>query len=103
MKLWDSMRRRWRGRGRGARRERAAAASRCATRGSDSPTRYSYRLRQGLLFGLLLLASAGLIGRAVELELVDHPFLASQGDARFSRVAAIVAHRTTASESSPFT
>jgi len=93
VKLWDSMRRRWRGRGRGARRERAAAASRCATRGSDSPTRYSYRLRQGLLFGLLLLASAGLIGRAVELELVDHPFLASQGDARFSRVAAIVAHR----------
>ena len=34
-----------------------------------------------------------LVGRAVELQLVDHGFLAQQGDARFSRVATIAAHR----------
>jgi cell division protein FtsI (penicillin-binding protein 3) len=45
------------------------------------------------MFGALLLAALGLIGRAVDLQLVDHPFLAQQGDARFTRVAAIVAHR----------
>ena len=33
------------------------------------------------------------MGRAVDLQLVDHGFLAKQGDARYSRVAAIVAHR----------
>ncbi|MGA8706082.1 MAG: penicillin-binding transpeptidase domain-containing protein, partial [Steroidobacteraceae bacterium] len=54
---------------------------------------YSFALRSRLLFGTLLLAALALIGRAVDLQLVDHPFLASQGDARFSRVAAIVAHR----------
>src|ERR1019366_5188021 len=42
---------------------------------------------------VLLAAAAGLIGRAVDLQLMDHPFLAQQGDARFSRVAAISAHR----------
>jgi cell division protein FtsI (penicillin-binding protein 3) len=93
MKVLATLQRRWSGRGRSARRERAAAACRSAGRAAEAPGRYSFRLRLGLLFGLLLLAAAGLIGRAVELELVDHPFLASQGDARFSRVAAIIAHR----------
>ena len=93
MKLLSTLRRRWSGRERSARRERAAAACRSAGRAGETPGHYSFRLRLGLLFGLLLLAAAGLIGRAVELELVDHPFLASQGDARYSRVAAIVAHR----------
>ena len=59
----------------------------------ETAGRYSFRLRLQLLFGLLLAAAAGLIGRAVDLQLVDHPFLAQQGDARFSRVAAIIAHR----------
>jgi cell division protein FtsI (penicillin-binding protein 3) len=54
---------------------------------------YSFRLRQGLLFVLLLGAAGALVGRAVDLQLVDHGWLASQGDARFSRVAAIAAHR----------
>jgi cell division protein FtsI (penicillin-binding protein 3) len=54
---------------------------------------YSFRARQWVLFGLLLAAAAGLVGRAVNLQLVDHGFLASQGDARFSRVATIAAHR----------
>ena len=44
-------------------------------------------------FGLLACAAAGLVCRAVELQLVDNHFLASQGDARFSRVFSIVAHR----------
>jgi cell division protein FtsI (penicillin-binding protein 3) len=54
---------------------------------------HSFQLRLGLLFVLLLGAAAALVGRAVDLQLVDHGWLASQGDARFSRVAAIAAHR----------
>jgi len=53
----------------------------------------SFRTRQWLLFGLLIAGAAGLIGRAVDLQLVAHGFLARQGDARYSRIAAIVAHR----------
>ena len=37
----------------------------------------------------------GLLWRAVDLQLVDHGFLARQGDARFSRVLDIAAHRGT--------
>jgi len=94
MKLWAALRERWRAPARRARArcERGTVGSRGAGRG-DSAVRYSFRLRSQLLFGLLLAAAAGLIGRAVDLQLVDHPFLAQQGDARFSRVAAIVAHR----------
>jgi cell division protein FtsI (penicillin-binding protein 3) len=62
-------------------------------RGSQRVTSHSFRARQWLLFGLLLAAALGLVGRAVSLQLVDHGFLASQGDARFSRVATIRAHR----------
>jgi len=98
MKLWPVLKQRLRrsprtGQTRArARRERAAAS--CSfSRGSETPARYSFALRLRLLFGALLLAAVGLIGRAVDLQLVDHPFLAQQGDARFSRVAAIVAHR----------
>jgi cell division protein FtsI (penicillin-binding protein 3) len=75
-----------------ARRERSEVGCRSPGRGENSG-RYSFRLRLQLMFALLLIAAAGLIGRAVDLQLVDHPFLAQQGDARFSRVAAIVAHR----------
>jgi cell division protein FtsI (penicillin-binding protein 3) len=53
----------------------------------------SFRTRQWLLFGLLIAGAGGLIGRAVDLQLVAHGFLAKQGDARYSRVATIVAHR----------
>jgi cell division protein FtsI (penicillin-binding protein 3) len=55
----------------------------------------SFRWRVYLLFGLLACAAAGLMWRAVNLQLVDHGFLSSQGAARFSRVVPITAHRGT--------
>ena len=55
----------------------------------------SLRWRAYLLMGLLACSAAGLVWRAVNLALVDHTFLAREGDARFSRVAQIVAHRGT--------
>src|SRR5262249_955376 len=45
-----------------------------------------FRWRSYLLQGLLALAALTLAYRAVNLQLVDHGFLAKEGDARFSRV-----------------
>src|SRR3984957_7659167 len=73
----------------GTRTARVTAAARGGAR-AGAP---SFRARQWLLFALLLGAAGVLVGRAVNLQLVDHGFLASQGDARFSRVATITAHR----------
>ena len=55
----------------------------------------SFRWRAALLMALLAVAALGLLWRAVNLQLVDHGFLARQGDARFSRVLEIAAHRGT--------
>ncbi|MBK7250591.1 MAG: penicillin-binding protein 2 [Gammaproteobacteria bacterium] len=55
----------------------------------------SFRLRAFVILGMLGLAALGLVWRAVELQLVDHGFLVRQGDARFSRVVEIPAHRGT--------
>jgi cell division protein FtsI (penicillin-binding protein 3) len=55
----------------------------------------SFRWRAYLLLGLLGAFALGLVWRAVNLQLVDHGFLAKQGDARFSRVLDIAAHRGT--------
>lgn len=45
---------------------------------------------------VLLVAGAGVLAaRAVDLQLMSHGFLAGQGDARYSRVAEISAHRGT--------
>ena len=55
----------------------------------------SFRWRANFLLGLLVCGALGLVWRAVELQLVDTRFLAKQGDARFSRVAEIAAHRGT--------
>jgi cell division protein FtsI (penicillin-binding protein 3) len=55
----------------------------------------SFRWRAALLMALLGFAALGLLWRAVNLQLVDHGFLARQGDARFSRVLEIAAHRGT--------
>ena len=55
----------------------------------------SFRWRSFALFAILAAGAAVLIWRAVHLQLLDHGFLLSQGDARFSRVTAIAAHRGT--------
>jgi len=60
---------------------------------ADAPG--SFRWRAYLLLGLLGACALALIYRAVNLQLVDHGFLAKEGDARFSRVLEIVAHRGT--------
>ncbi|HWM66865.1 MAG TPA: penicillin-binding transpeptidase domain-containing protein [Steroidobacteraceae bacterium] len=62
-------------------------------RATDAPV--SFRWRAYLLMGLLACGAGGLIWRAVSLQLVDHTFLAKEGDARVSRVATIAAHRGT--------
>jgi len=53
----------------------------------------SYRWRSWLILGVVLLGALGLVGRAVELQLLDHGFLAKQGDDRSMRVVKIAAHR----------
>lgn len=58
----------------------------------------SFRARAAAVFGVLVLAACGLLWRAVDLQLMDHGFLARQGDARFSRVATIAAHRGTVTD-----
>jgi cell division protein FtsI (penicillin-binding protein 3) len=55
----------------------------------------SFRWRAYLLLGLLCACALALVWRAVNLQLVDHGFLAKEGDARFSRVLEIAAHRGT--------
>jgi cell division protein FtsI (penicillin-binding protein 3) len=52
-----------------------------------------FRLRATFVLIALALGAAGLIARAVDLQLVDRGFLISQGDARFTREVATVAHR----------
>ncbi len=53
----------------------------------------SYRWRSVLVLALVVLGAAGLAARAVELQLLDHGFLARQGDDRSMRVLKIAAHR----------
>ena len=55
----------------------------------------SFRWRAWLLMSLLAASAIGLVWRAVNLQLVDHGFLIKEGDARFSRVLDIAAHRGT--------
>jgi cell division protein FtsI (penicillin-binding protein 3) len=53
----------------------------------------SYRWRSIVVLTLVLSGASLLVARAVELTLLDHGFLASQGDARSMRVVKIAAHR----------
>lgn len=53
----------------------------------------AFRARLYFLFVLLAAAALALGARAINLQLVDHGFLASKGKARFSRVAETSAHR----------
>jgi cell division protein FtsI (penicillin-binding protein 3) len=61
--------------------------------GDNDAQAKSYRWRSSLILGLVLLGAVGLIARAVELQLLDHGFLAKQGDDRSMRVVKIAAHR----------
>jgi cell division protein FtsI (penicillin-binding protein 3) len=53
----------------------------------------TYRWRSYVVLGLVVAGAIGLAARAVELQLVDHGFLAKQGDDRSMRVVKIAAHR----------
>ncbi len=57
--------------------------------GDEWPTRWRHRI----VLGLLTLILVGLIGRMVQLMVVDRAFLLSQGDARALRTVAIPAYR----------
>jgi len=75
----------------GSRDKRARESAGSSTR--EDPQ--SFRWRANFVLALLVCGAAGLVWRAVELQLKDHKFLAKQGDARFSRVAEITATRGT--------
>jgi cell division protein FtsI (penicillin-binding protein 3) len=52
-----------------------------------------FRLRARLLVGVLTLLAVILLGRALQLQVLDQQFLAEQGDMRYARVARMQAHR----------
>lgn len=49
--------------------------------------------RAAVLFGVLLIGFAGLLGRGVYLQGINDDFLQKKGDARYSRVVEVSAHR----------
>jgi cell division protein FtsI (penicillin-binding protein 3) len=61
--------------------------------GENERSAKSYRWRSVVVLGLVVLGAIGLAARAVELQLLDHGFLAKQGDDRSMRVVKIAAHR----------
>jgi cell division protein FtsI (penicillin-binding protein 3) len=61
--------------------------------GDNDSQAKSYRWRSAVILGLVLSGAALLVARAVELQLLDHGFLAKQGDDRSMRVVKIAAHR----------
>jgi cell division protein FtsI (penicillin-binding protein 3) len=64
------------------------------SRAPDNDTQAkSYRWRAAVVLGLIVLGATGLAARAVELQLVEHGYLAKQGDERSMRVVKIAAHR----------
>lgn len=65
------------------------------TRNARHSAPRSFRWRAHFLVGALILAAAALLCRAVDLQLFEYSFLSRQGDARFTRVVDIAAHRGT--------
>jgi cell division protein FtsI (penicillin-binding protein 3) len=61
--------------------------------GENEAQARSFRWRSAVVLGLVVAGAAGLAARAVELQLLDHSFLAKQGDDRSMRVVKIAAHR----------
>src|SRR3984957_10479029 len=78
------------------RADRAAVKPRFTAKprsGENEAQARSFRWRSGVVLGLVVLGAVGLAARAVELQLMDHGFLAKQGDDRSMRVVKIAAHR----------
>ncbi len=69
------------------------SSGREARTGESGTELKSYRWRSALILGLVVCGAVGLGARAVELQLIDHGFLAKQGDQRSMRVVKIAAHR----------
>jgi cell division protein FtsI (penicillin-binding protein 3) len=65
------------------------------TRNARHASPRAFRWRAHFLVGLLVLAAAALVCRAVDLQLFEYSFLSKQGDARFTRIVDIAAHRGT--------
>src|ERR1700680_4320350 len=61
--------------------------------GENEAQARSFRWRSAVVLGLVVAGAVGLAARAVELQLLDHSFLAKQGDDRSMRVVKIAAHR----------
>lgn len=78
-------------------RRRSARSSRGAPARAAAPEP-SFRLRAGLVAGVVALAAGGLAWRAVDLQFVDSEFLRGQGDERHTRVMPIAAHRGTVTD-----
>ena len=75
-----------------------SSARKVAGRSGSTPNPRGFVLRSAVVAGLLAVAAAGLVWRAVDLQWLDRSFLQSQGDARFSRVTEISAHRGTVTD-----
>lgn len=65
------------------------------TRSARHSAPRSFRWRAHFLVGLLALAATALLCRAADLQLFEYSFLSKQGDARFTRIVDIAAHRGT--------
>jgi cell division protein FtsI (penicillin-binding protein 3) len=52
-----------------------------------------FRVRLSFVLGALTLIAAGLVARAVDLQVLDDGFLEGQGDARYTRIAKLSANR----------
>jgi cell division protein FtsI (penicillin-binding protein 3) len=64
------------------------------SRSGESDTQaQAYRWRSAVVLSLVVLGAIGLAARAVELQLLDHGFLAKEGAERSMRVVKIAAHR----------
>lgn len=65
------------------------------TRSAKHAAPRSFRWRARFLVGVLILIAAALVGRAIDLQLFEYSFLSKQGNARFTRIVDIAAHRGT--------
>jgi len=72
---------------------KAAAGARPRFNAAKTPAPELPRLRAPLVFGVLALLFAGLVGRSLYLQWIDNEFLQEQGSARHSRDLEVPAHR----------